>query len=175
MYIKDLTQFTAGHPPSPYNFPIFLQKDDVWGQGILPDGLSLFAVGWLGDRIPSKGVTPSECISRLWYAYKPEQILSDGTAGFHNCELCHGDHEWYPDGKVGPVIRWGGQQLRLYGHGHLLLRFGQSVNVIPALILHYILDHGYKPPDVFIEAVCQGEFLGTNDLEWVEDETSQRE
>jgi hypothetical protein len=43
------------------------------------------------------------------------------------------------------------------------------VYISPVLILHYILDHGYRPPDEFIEAVGQGEFLRPSDLVWVED------
>jgi len=38
----------------------------------------------------------------------------------------------------------------------------------PALILHYILDHHYKPPQVFIQAVIQGVFLEESDLIFVE-------
>jgi hypothetical protein len=37
----------------------------------------------------------------------------------------------------------------------------------PVLILHYILDHGYKPPDDFIEAVIAGKCLSMDDLEFV--------
>jgi hypothetical protein len=33
------------------------------------------------------------------------------------------------------------------------------VYVCPALILHYILDHSYRPPDEFVQAVTQGRFL----------------
>jgi hypothetical protein len=153
MYIEDLTQLPPIHPPSPYNFPIFLQKDNRWGQGILQDGLVLCAVGWLGDSIPSRGPTPSECVFRLWDAYKSKLVISDGTAGFHNCELCHGEDEWYPGGKVGPIINGRGQQLRIYRHGHFLIRFKETVYLSPVLILHYIFDHRYKPPDAFIEAV----------------------
>jgi hypothetical protein len=36
------------------------------------------------------------------------------------------------------------------------------------LILHYILDHSYRPPDAFVETVMQGEFLKPSDLVWVE-------
>jgi hypothetical protein len=132
----------------------------------------LCAVGWLGDFIPSEGKTPSECISRLWNAYETKHIISDGTAGFHNCELCHGKDEWYPDGQVGPIVRWGDQQLRLFGHGHYLIHYYEKVYLSPALILHYILDHGYKPPDEFIEAGCKGEFLAVSDLIWVKDQAS---
>ena len=34
----------------------------------------------------------------------------------------------------------------------------------PALLLHYILGHQYRPPDEFLEAVTQGRFLSENDL-----------
>ena len=170
MYIEDLTQFPPNHPPSPYNFPVFFRRGNRWGQGILLDGLVLCAVGWLGDYIPGGGKTPSQCISQLWDAYKSKLVISDGTKGFHNCERCQGDNEWYPGGKVSPIIRWRGQRLRIYGHGHFLIRFNEIVYLSPVLILHYILDHGYKPPNAFIEAVRQGEFLASTDLKWIEDE-----
>lgn len=172
MYIEDLTKLPPNHPPSPYNFPVSLKKDNMWGQGILQDDLVLCAVGWLGDYIPSEGKTPSKCISRLWDAYKSKFVISDGTAGWHNCELCQSENEWYPGGEVGPIIKWQGKRLRIYGHGHFLIRFNGTVYLSPALILHYVQDHGYKPPEVFIEAVRRGEFLALNDLIWIEDQAS---
>ena len=172
MYIEDLTRLPPNHSPSPYSFPVPLQKDSNWGQGILQDGLVLCAVGWLGDSVPSEGKTPSECISQLWDAYKSKLVISDGLAGFHNCELCDGENEWYPSGDAGPIIRWRGQPLRIRGHGHFLIRINEIVFLSPVLILHYILDHGYKPPDAFIEAVRQGEFLAPNDLIWNDNEAS---
>ena len=171
MYIEDLTQLPPGHPPSPYYIPVSLRKVDKWGQGILPEGLVLRAVGWLGDFNPHEGNTPPECVSRLWEAYASKRIISDGTAGFHNCELCHGEQQWYPGGRVGPVAAWGDQQLRIVGHGHFLIRLDEIVYLSPVLILHYILDHGYQPPDAFLEAVLHGEFLSQDDLVWVEDKS----
>jgi hypothetical protein len=38
----------------------------------------------------------------------------------------------------------------------------------PALLIHYIVDHGYRPPDEFTDAVLHGTFLRPNDLEWAE-------
>jgi hypothetical protein len=35
-------------------------------------------------------------------------------------------------------------------------------------LLHYILDHEYKPPDEFILAAREGEFLVQTDLNWIE-------
>jgi hypothetical protein len=85
MYIEDLCRLPPGHPPSPYSFPVPLQKGDQWG------------------------------------------------------------------------------------YGHFLIKTGKIVYISPALILHYILDHKYRPPDEFVAAVGQGEFLKPSDLIWVED------
>ncbi len=40
----------------------------------------------------------------------------------------------------------------------------------PALVLHYILDHHYRPPDEFAEAVIIGSFLTSEDLLLVEND-----
>lgn len=168
MFIEDLTLLPPGSP-SPYSFPVSVKKGERWGYGLLDDGLVLCAVGWLGDFVPNEGKTPSECVSRLWDAYKSETVVSDGTAGWHNCELCHEEKDWYPGGQVGPIIKWRGRKQRVKGHGHFLIRTGEIVFLSPVLILHYILDHAYKPPEDFIEAVKQGEFLAPGDLIWVED------
>jgi hypothetical protein len=34
----------------------------------------------------------------------------------------------------------------------------------PALLLHYILGHQYRPPDEFVTAVIEGRFLVPEDL-----------
>ena len=170
MNIKDLTQFPAGHPPSPYNFPIQFQKGNKWGEVFLQDGLTLITIGWLGDCIPNRGATSSKCISRLWDAYEAELVISDGTAGWHDCELCHGEDEWYPGGQVGQIHEWQGRQLRIYGHGHFLNQYNEIVYLSPALILHYILDHEYQPPGEFIEAVEKGKFLTPKNLVWIEND-----
>ena len=168
MFIEDLTKLPPGHPPSPYNFPIQIHKRGKWGEGILPDGLTLYTVGWVGNTLPNKGETPSRIISRLWEAYELKLVISDGTQGWHDCELCSGKDEWYPGGKIGPIVNRQGRQLRIYGHGHFLIRLEEFVYLCPALILHYILDHEYKPPDGFIDAVNQGSFLTLEDLIWIE-------
>jgi hypothetical protein len=122
-----------------------------------PDGK--YPVGWLGSSVPTSGPTPDECVERLFDAYAGGLRIPDGSLGWHNCEICTTGAEWYPGGQIGPVIRWRGQELRLYGHGHHLVQHEGRVYVCPALILHYILDHGYRPPDEFVRAVTQGRFL----------------
>ncbi|MCJ7714960.1 MAG: hypothetical protein MUO54_00365 [Anaerolineales bacterium] len=166
MKIEDLTLLPTGHSPSPYTFPVPYKMEGIWGYGVLQDELILCAVGWLGDTVPTTGVTPSECTDRLWDVYQPKYVISDGTRGWHNCEMCEGDEDWYPGGKIGPQVKWQGQEQRIYGHGHFLIHYQDHVFISPALILHYILDHGYKPPDEFIEGVCQGKFLTLADLVW---------
>ena len=168
MKIPDLTVFPSGHHPSPYNFPLPLKSGEKWGIGRLPEGSTLLAIGWLGDSVTSKGPVEDEVVDALLQAYESNAIFSDGTAGWHDCELCPGPEAWYSDGKVGPVIIWRGRRVRLYGHGHYLLRQGSVVYIAPALILHYILDHGYQPPEEFIIAAASGEFLRPDHLRWEE-------
>jgi hypothetical protein len=124
----------------------------------LPDE-PYYPVGWLGSTVPTTGPVPDECIVRLLDAYKRGLCLSDGWLGWHNCEICTTEGEWYPGGQIGPVVRWKGEELRLYGHGHQLVEHEGRVYVCPALVLHYILDHGYRPPDEFVLAVVRGRFL----------------
>ena len=168
MHIKDLMRLPAGHPPSPYNFPLPLQRNGKWGEGRLPDDFELFVVGWLGNSVPIRGKVHTECLDALFEAFIAGRIFTDGTSGFHNCELCSRENEWYPNGQVGPVIQLRGEHLRVRGHGHYLLRYANRVYISPALLLHYILDHEYKPPDEFILAAREGEFLVQTDLNWIE-------
>lgn len=44
MEFSDLHEFPNGHPPSPYGEPLLVVKV---GDGMLPSGLTLRAVGWL--------------------------------------------------------------------------------------------------------------------------------
>ncbi|MBW8010508.1 MAG: hypothetical protein FVQ83_04590 [Chloroflexi bacterium] len=106
---------------------------------------------------------------RLWETYQSKHVINDGTRGWHNCELCQGDDAWYPGGKIGPIIKWNGQELRVRGYGHFLVQTSELVYLSPVLILHYILDHSYRPPEEFVEAVNRGVILEPGDLMWVEE------
>jgi hypothetical protein len=167
MQIPDLTEFAPGHHASPYPFPPAIKKGEIWGSGRLPAGIRLLAVGWLGDNVPAAGETPGKVLRRLFRAHQRQEWIVDGTSGWHDCELCSGNEAWYPGGRVGPVVHWGLIRRRVRGYGHFLVRWGQAVYMAPVLILHYIVDHGYRPPQDFIEAVNQGRFLSPNDLDWV--------
>ena len=167
MHIPDLTVFAQGSYASPYPFPPPIKKGEIWGSGRLPQELQLIAVGWLGDTVPTTGETPVRVLQQLFRAHQRQDWIIDGTAGWHNCELCDGNEAWYPEGQVGPVVRWGRISRRVRGYGHFLVHWGKTVYMAPVLILHYIVDHRYRPPQDFIEAVHQGRFLSLKDLIWV--------
>jgi hypothetical protein len=110
------------------------------------------AVGWLDadDVIPS-GELPqllrSLIIERLTFA---AAYLQSGTAalmGTHSCAFCDGPREPLPNHAL-----WGSGELRVVHHDG-------TVYVSPSLIAHYIAEHSYVPPEVFIEAVAAGTFV----------------
>ncbi len=152
MRYEDLYRFPEGHPPSPYEHP--LRVNNI-GEVTLPAELELYAVGWIEESDFTTGDVPDECIETLIEAY-PSKIVSDGTRGLHTCTLCN---------VLLPKPEWKGKQIEVKGYGHYLVQYGNSVYMAPALLLHYILDHHYRPPQEFIHAVTNGKFLTTDDLE----------
>ena len=151
MELPDLHEFRKNSPPSPCGKPVLVVKV---GDGVLPAGLTLRAVGWLERSGFPTGTVPKQCIGALVVALRGG-IFSDGYRGYHTCTLC---------AKFLPEIKWKRRKITLQGHGHYLVQLGQVVYMAPALLLHYILDHGYRPPDEFLEAVSKGRFLTEEDL-----------
>lgn len=131
---------------------ILVGRDEKFGIGKLPPDLQLLAVGWLGNQVPSSGPVPDKVIEFLFDAYEDKRILSDGYMGFHVCEVCIARRVKV----ILPTVKWKNRSLRLYGHGHHLIQYEKKVYMCPALILHYILDHGYQPPSEFMEAIEKG-------------------
>jgi hypothetical protein len=152
MKYPDLYKFPEGHPPSPYELPVSIFNV---GEVYLPAGLQLFAVGWIEEAGFTTGAVPEECIEALITDY-PTMIVPDGTRGWHTCTLCE---------KEMIKVEWKGKTVDLMGAGHYLVRYEKAVYMAPALLLHYILDHHYRPPQIFIDAVLKGKFLTTADLE----------
>jgi hypothetical protein len=151
MEFPDLHEFPKDHPPSPYGKPVLVVKV---GDGVLAEDLRLRAVGWLERPGFPTGSVPKECIEALVAALRG-RIFSDGHRGIHSCTLC---------GTSLPEVRSRRRKVALRGHGHYLVRHERIVYMAPALLLHYILGHQYRPPDEFLEAVAQGRFLSENDL-----------
>jgi hypothetical protein len=152
MKYEDLYRFPEGHPPSPYEHPVRIRNV---GEVYLPAELKLFAIGWIEESDFTTGDVPAEVIEILITEH-PTKIISDGTRGVHTCTLCN---------VLIPKLKWKDKQVDVKGYGHYLVRYENSVYMAPALLLHYILDHHYRPPQAFIDAVINGKFLTADDLE----------
>ena len=152
MKYEDLYRFLEGHPPSPYESPVRILNV---GEVYLPAELELYTVGWIEEVGFTTGAVPEKCIDALIAAY-PTKIIPDGTRGLHTCTLCTVEL---------PKVEWKGKTVDLKGYGHYLVRYENAVYMAPALLPHYILDHHYLPPQAFIDAVMNGQFLTTDDLE----------
>ncbi|HHO50044.1 MAG TPA: hypothetical protein ENK18_04030 [Deltaproteobacteria bacterium] len=104
----------------------------------------LIAVGWLeaGHPFPRARIEPAlleRCAELLVHPWEPWLFL-----GCHDCSLC-GD-------PIAPQIEIAGHRVAM-GRSNLLVPDGRQTFVAPSLILHYIVDHGYAPPQPFLDAV----------------------
>jgi len=128
--IPDLTPYTYGPP-------------------LVPGEL---AVGWIddGDEIPT-GELPKLLrrlvIERLTFAaaYLPSGLAAH--MGIHDCAFCDGPKVPLPNDAF-----WGSGELRV-------IDSSRTCFVAPSMIAHYIAEHRYLPPPVFIEAVVAGQFV----------------
>jgi hypothetical protein len=148
---SDQYEFPKGSPPSPYGKPVVVVKV---GEGMLPDGLTLRAIGWLERPGFPTGPVKKDCIDLLVNALT-QGIFRDGYRGIHGCAFC---------GQEFSTLRWNRRKISLQGHGHYLIKLGKVVYMAPELLLHYIVDHKYCPPDEFVDAVLTGHFLTEDDL-----------
>ena len=85
-------------------------------------------IGWLSNQHPfSVGSVDTMTLMRL-----EEYLIVNKCRGFHVCEFC-GEEK---------------------GNGEIEIKGSNGdIFVSPSMIIHYIKEHGYRPPDVFIKAV----------------------
>ena len=103
----------------------------------LESGPDTRAVGWLSPNHPFTSAPPSphflRCLSRhLEAAWSPAVAL-----GSQHCAFC-------------------GQRIRRTGRSQseaLWIPTLEAVYVAPAAVLHYVSEHGYAPPEEFVQAV----------------------
>ena len=95
-----------------------------------PEGTDL-AVGWLSKDNPFP-TGKTSYIFRLNLAWIVEHRLINQTKGFHTCDMCG-------ESKGSSEIRITGKDGKIYAS--------------PSMIVHYVDDHFYKPPQEFIDAV----------------------
>jgi len=103
-------------------------------------------VGWLdGSRTYVQGAVPSDFVGRL------RDLCASGTTrtrGWHRCNVC-------PDGAPYPTaVERADTERYLVGDAEIRV-VGQAsvIYAAPTMVIHYVQDHGYRPPDDFIVAV----------------------
>ena len=112
----------------------------------IPEGEeTVLNVGWLDADHPfEKGETSEAFIEKL--AWLCVNATVKRTPGIHMCRLCppmsFGFHMIQTDGRQTIL---GSAEIRLAGEA--------ETYASPDLILHYVMEHGYRPPDDFITAV----------------------
>ena len=154
----DLLRFQSGHPPAPYGPAPLIRRGATRGFGFLPRGLDLYAVGWIGERLDSIGETPGDCIERLIDAYQQGLVIPPFGPGPWDCGLC------VTEPLCSDYVEYRGKGVPIIAEGHHLVRDKGCVYMCPAFILHYITGHQYRPPDEFIRATIDGQFLSIDDL-----------
>lgn len=109
-------------------------------RGELP--IQVLAVGWLGVFTFRRGPTPArfrELLDELC-----ERIpVSSRTRGFHRCRM------------GGCLLRWWlGNRDRYTGSAEIIVPGQPGVAYrAPTLITHYVAEHRYQPPQVFVDAI----------------------
>ncbi|MGW0704864.1 DUF7919 family protein [Streptomyces sp. NPDC002643] len=106
-------------------------------------------IGWLqaGHRWMN-GPAPEDFTDRLLAILDAQQV--NATLGLHTCDLCPTPlpdaHPWYTPRRRHVRASAGTGEIRVPGP------LGTAF-AAPHLIGHYVTDHGYLPPQPFIEAV----------------------
>lgn len=156
--LPDLHEFAEGSLPSPEGLMHPVRR--------LPPGLRLLAIGWLdGPREFPTGDTQPEVVPRL-LGLDAAFLIDEGSRGYHACYYCGRAPRSTQDfGRLrGKRRPWDSRPQSPYGKGHSLVRLGDVVYMFPSLLPHYIVVHGYRPPDGFQAAVLSGVFLADRDL-----------
>ena len=107
------------------------------------DSPSRVSVGWLenGYSFP-QGEVPDKFTERLFRIC----LKSRKTRGFHLCPFC-------PQSAKAKTYFYKGKNTS-FGSGEIAVRGKRwKTYVAPDLIYHYVVEHQYKPPGEFIEAV----------------------
>jgi len=105
---------------------------NIWARELERDypGLVTRSVGWLGATVPTSGLVDPGILAALRH-YASWARVEDGWVGVHTCEICNA---FCSNGEF--WIIWSG------------IRY-----VLPQMTLHYITEHGYKPPEQFLKHV----------------------
>ncbi|MEU8621904.1 hypothetical protein [Streptomyces sp. NPDC048623] len=93
-------------------------------------------IGWLEAGRPyATGTVPDAFVEKLKAIQKVQWM--NVCLGYHDCDLCPEDDETAPEGNG---------EVRIPGEPGIAY-------AAPFLVTHYITAHGYRPPQVFVDAV----------------------
>jgi hypothetical protein len=109
-------------------------------------------IGWLenGYDYP-RGQVDEQTLVNLRKLLIMSPRSAKRAKGFHYCDFCNPPGDW----ESRPKITFEGSKLFL-GSAQIWLPSATSPQLIyaaPNLIYHYIVEHGYRPPDEFLDAV----------------------
>ncbi len=96
----------------------------------IPDKFTAIMVGWIRDMIQSTREVTDDIIETLEWAYDNREI-DKGWLGEHECEICNNHAD----------------------RGEILIMDNDRMYGAPKMILHYIKNYFYRPPEEFIDAV----------------------
>jgi hypothetical protein len=124
---------------------------DMGCQSLVAAGDHVRAIGWLRPDHPyTRGEVPAEILSRLKEftarsGDSAEALYFGAFGGFHTCEFCG----------------------RAHGIGNVGVPNGDLLFIAPEMVVHYIEEHGYRPPTEFIEAVLRSPLPDTEEYQLV--------
>jgi hypothetical protein len=85
------------------------------------------SIGWLGDHVPNHGTVGHAALAAIKY-FRTAHRRGDPFRGIHLCEICR----------------------KVIGREEFFIDLDSVRYVLPQMVLHYIEDHGYAPPEEFL-------------------------
>jgi len=111
-------------------------------------------VGWLSRQMPFEKGQTSQAFKDKLLEFCLDEFVVLIARGFHVCEFCGlSTEQWQKEqeAKYGKNAQWAN-----LGDGEIRVLGKSAVYAAPTLIYHYVIQHQYKPPDEFIEAILAG-------------------
>lgn len=118
------------------------------------EGYKVLNVGWIdGLHKFEQGDVSDECLESLWEYIK---IPFNRMRGLHGDDILDGQNKMFVANFEGYAITLGDAEIRVIDEEQ------KVVYASPNMILHYIINHRYYPPQCFINAVMYGPKPGSD-------------
>jgi hypothetical protein len=113
------------------------------------------AVGWLDPSHPYPvGNVDDEFLGHLFEACRTHAVAR--TRGWYRCPFCRSEAGVEPPAPT--TVARGGEFLPVGDAEIRVVTKDGTWLVAPTLVLHYVLEHAYRPPPEFVEAVTSSRF-----------------